>query len=87
MDDQWYVFIVGEDGYAIGHHNPMFRGRDPSLRVDSTGYSYGDELLGAPESGRWLQYVFENPDADGERRNHTRAVLHDELVFASGWYE
>ena len=87
VDDQWYVFIVDEDGYTVGHHNPMFRGRDPSLRVDSTGYFYGDELLGSPESGRWLQYVFENPDADGERRKHTWAVLHDGLIFASGWYE
>ncbi len=87
VDDQWYVFIIDEDGYTIGHHNPMFRGRDPSLRVDSTGYFYGDELLGASESGRWLQYVFENPDADGERRKHTWAVLHDGLIFGSGWYE
>ena len=87
VDDQWYVFIIDEDGYTIGHHNPMFRGRDPSLRVDSTGYFYGDDLLGAPESGRWVQYVFENPDTGGERRKHTWAVLHDGLIFASGWYQ
>ena len=27
VDDQWYVFIIDEDGYTVGHHNPMFRGR------------------------------------------------------------
>ncbi len=87
VDGQWYVFIVDEDGYTIGHHNPAFRGRDPSLRVDSTGYFYGDELLGAPESGRWVDYVLLNPDTDDERQKHTWAVRHDGLIFASGWYE
>ena len=37
VDGQWYVFIVDEDGYTIGHHNPAFLGRDPSLRVDLHG--------------------------------------------------
>ena len=87
VDGQWYVFIVGEDGRTIGHHNPMFRGRDPSLRVDSTGYSYGDDLLGATESGRWVDYVLLNPETADERKKHTWAVRHDGLIFASGWYE
>ena len=87
VDGQWYVFIVDEDGYTIGHHNPMFRGRDPSLRVDSTGYFYGDDLLSATESGRWVDYVLLNPETGDERQKHTWAVLHDGLIFASGWYE
>ena len=56
VDGQWYVFIVDEEGYSIGHHNPMFRGRDRSERVDSKGYFYGDDLLSATESGRWVDY-------------------------------
>ncbi len=87
VDGQWYVFIVDEEGYTIGHHNSMFRGRDPSLRVDSTGYFYGDDLLGAPESGRWVDYVLLNPETGDERQKHTWAVRHDGLTFASGWYE
>ena len=87
VDGQWYVFIVDQDGYTIAHHNPVFRGRDPSLRVDSTGYFYGDELLGAPESGRWVDYVLLNPDTGDERQKHTWAVRYDGLIFASGWYE
>ena len=87
VDGQWYVFIVDEDGYTISHHNPMFRGRDPSLRIDSTGYFYGDDLLGATESGRWVDYVLLNPDTGDERQKHTWAVRHDGLIFASGWYE
>ena len=87
VDGQWYVFIVDELGYTIGHHNPMFRNRDPSERVDSTGYFYGDELLGATEAGRWVDYVLLNPETGDERQKHTWAVLHDGLIFASGWYE
>ena len=87
VDGQWYVFIVDEDGYTIAHHNPMFRGRDPSLRVDATGYFYGVDLLGATESGRWVDYVLLNPETGDERQKHTWAVLHDGVIFASGWYE
>ena len=87
VDGQWYAFIVDEDGYTIAHHNEMFIGRDPALRVDSTGYFYGDELLGATESGRWVSYVLLNPETGDERRKHTWAVRHDSLLFGSGWYE
>ena len=87
VDGQWYVFIVDEDGYTISHHNPMLRGRDPALRVDSAGYFYGDDLLGATESGRWVDYVLLNPETGDDRQKHTWAVRHDGLIFASGWYE
>ena len=87
VDGQWYVFIVDEEGYTIGHHNEMFLGRDPSLRVDSTGYFYGDDLRSATESGKWVDYVLLNPETGDERQKHTWAVLHDGLIFASGWYE
>ncbi len=87
VDGQWYIFIVDEDGYTISHHNAMFRGRDPALRVDAVGYFYGDDLLSATESGRWVDYVLLNPETGDERQKHTWAVLHDGLIFASGWYE
>ena len=87
VDGQWYIFIVDEDGYTISHHNPMFRGRDPSLRVDAAGYFYGDDLLGATESGLWVDYVLLNPETGDDRQKHTWAVRHDGLIFASGWYE
>ena len=87
VDGQWYMFIVDENGYTISHHNPMFRGRDPALRVDATGYFYGDDLLGATESGRWVDYVLLNPETGDDRQKHTWAVLYDGLIFGSGWYE
>ena len=87
VDGQWYVFIIDGDGYTISHHNPMFIGRDPSLRIDATGYFYGDDLLSATESGKWVDYVLVNPETGDDRQKHTWAVLHDGLLFGSGWYE
>ncbi len=87
VDGQWYVFIINEDGYTISHHNPQFRNRDPSLRVDAVGYFYGDDLLGATEAGRWVDYVVLNPETGEEQQMHTWAVRHDGLLFCSGWYE
>ena len=76
-----------ETGVTIGHHNPALRDRDPKLRVDATGYFYGDDLLAATESGSWISYVITNPESGDEQRKHTWAVLYDGYIFASGWYE
>ena len=69
VDGQWYVFIVDVEGYTIAHHNPVFLGRDPSLRVDATGYFYGGDLLGATETGRWVDYVLVNPETGDDRQS------------------
>ena len=87
VDGQWYVFIVDENGYTVAHPNPMFVGRDPSLRIDAVGYFYGDDLLSATETGKWVDYVLINPENGDDRQKHTWAVLHDGYIFASGWYE
>ena len=87
VDGRWYVFIVNDEGYTISHYNETLRMRDPSLRVDSTGYFYGDDLRSATESGKWVDYVFRNPASGEEEQKHTWAVKHDGLIFASGWYE
>ena len=86
-DGQWYGFIIDEDGYTISHPNPERIGRDPALRIDSTGYFFGDDVLAATEAGRWVSYVFDNPDTGGEQRKHTWVVRHGGLIFGSGWYE
>ncbi len=87
VDGEWYVFIINEEGFTIGHHNPKLRNRDPSLRVDSTGRFYGDELLGATADGRWVDYFIVNPGTGEDAQKHTWAVKHDGLLFGSGWYE
>ena len=87
VDGTWYVFLVGEDGVTFAHPNPRFIGRDPSLRVDATGYFYGDDLLSATEQGRWVDYVLENPETGESEQKHTWVVRHDGILFGSGWYE
>ena len=87
VDGQWYVFIVNDKGFTIAHHNPKFRNRDPSLRVDSTGRFYGNDLLSATEDGRWVNYFIVNPETGDDMQKHTWTVRHDGLLFASGWYE
>ena len=87
VDGQWYVVIIGEDGYTIAHFNADIRGRDPALRVDSTGYFFGDEMLSAPEEGKWISYLAINPETGNEARKHTWMVRYDGLIFGSGWYE
>ena len=87
VDGQWYVFVIDEDGYTIAHHDDKFVGRDPSLRVDATGYFYGDEMLAATEEGRWVDYVLVNPESGENQQKHTWMVRHDGLLFGSGWCE
>ena len=88
IDGQWYVFIADtETGKSIAHYNPAIRNRDPSERVDSTGYYYGPDLLAAAPSGSWISYVFRDPGTGEERKKHTYAVRHGGYIFASGWYE
>ena len=87
VDGSWYVFIVGEDGRTIAHYQQDRIGRDPALRVDATGYFYGDDILSATEAGKWVSYVFNNPDTGKETRKNAWIVRHDGLLFGSGWYE
>ena len=77
----WYVFIVDEAGYTIAHPRPEIIGRDPSLRVDATGYFYGDDLRAATEDGTWSSYVFLNPATGAEELKHTWAVKRDDPDF------
>ena len=87
VDGQWYVFIIGEDGYTIAHYRPESVGRDPAERVDADGYFYGDDILSATDAGKWVSYVHDKPDTGEITRKHTWIVRHDGLFFGSGWYE
>ncbi len=84
---QWYVFIVDEHGYVIATPNTDLIGRDPALRVDASGYFYGDDLMSATEAGKWISYIFPHPQTGENARKLTWVVRHDGLLFASGFYE
>ena len=47
IDDQWYVFIVDEDGAVISHFNDHVLGENLNgpLGTDANGYTFGPEML------------------------------------------
>ena len=96
IDGQWYVFIVDENDLAIGHPDPDRIGLDLKgwVSTDANGYDFGPEMLSATGAGKWVSYVYQNPESGRLGSDHTGAmqlknawvVKHDGLLFASGWY-
>ena len=95
VDGQWYVFIIDENGLVIGHPDAHRLGLDLKgwVGTDANGYNFGPEMLSATEDGKWVSYVYRNPESGGlgidfdhlELKN-AWVVRHDELLFVSGWY-
>ena len=95
VDGQWYVFIVDEDDLVLAHPNGSLAGLDLKgpLGTDVNGYNFGQEMLSANEEGRWVSYVYENPETRDIGSNFGElqlksawVVRHDGLLFGSGWY-
>ena len=95
IDDQWYVFIVDEDGGVISHFNAHVLGENLNgpLGTDANGYNFGPDMLSATGEGRWVSYVYGNPETRsigtdfGEvQLKNAWVVRHDGLLFGSGWY-
>ena len=96
VDGQWYVFIIDENDKVISHYDAHLIGEDLNgpIGTDANGYNFGPEMLSATEDGKWVSYVFHNPEmADitpGELSQvdlkNVWVVRHDGLLFASGWY-
>ncbi len=93
VDGQWYVFIIDENDLVIGHPDAERRGLDVNgwVGTDANGYNFGPEMLSATEAGKWVSYVYRNPENGGigsgdfELKN-VWVDRHDGLLFASGWY-
>ena len=95
IDGQWYVFIIDENDLVIGHPDAHRLGLDLKgwVGTDANGYNFGPDMLSATEDGKWVSYVYRNPESGGlgidfdhlELKN-VWAVRHDGLLFASGWY-
>ena len=96
IDGQWYVFIVDENDLVIGHPDPHRLGLDLKgwVGTDANGYAFGPEVLSATEDGKWVSYVYRNPESGDLGAGYTGelelknawVVKHDGLLFASGWY-
>ena len=93
IDGQWYVFIIDEDDLVVGHPDPERRGLDLKgwVGTDANGYQFGPEMLSATEEGKWVSYVYRNPESGGigsgnfELKN-AWVTERDGLLFGSGWY-
>ncbi len=93
VDGQWYVFIIDENDLVIGHPDPERLGLDLKewVGTDANGYEFGPEMLAATEEGKWVSYVYRNPESGGigsddfELKN-AWVVKRDGLLFGSGWY-
>ena len=82
----WYIFIVDEDETLIANRDQSLLGK----HIDEVGNTVDWEKfsdLDVTEDGRWVDYLFVNPATGGEGLKHSWVVLHDGLVFGSGWYE
>ena len=95
IDGQWYVFIIDENDLVIAHPDPERRGLDVKgwVGTDANGYEFGPEMLAATEEGKWVSYVYRNPESgdigsgfDDVELKNVWVTKHDGLLFASGWY-
>ena len=96
IDGQWYVFIIDENDKVIGHPDAQRLGLDLKgwVGTDANGYNFGPDMLSATEEGKWVSYVYRNPESGSLGSDHAGAmqlknawvVKHDGLLFASGWY-
>ena len=93
VDGQWYVFIIDENDLVVAHPNAERLGLDVKgwVGTDANGYEFGPEMLSADEVGKWVSYVYRNPESGGigsgdfELKN-VWVERRDGLLFASGWY-
>ncbi len=93
VDGQWYVFIIDENDLVIAHPDPERQGLDLNgwVGTDANGYEFGPAMLAADEGGKWVSYVYRNPESGGigsgdfELKN-VWVERRDGLLFASGWY-
>ena len=86
-----YLFVMDEDYKIIVQPTiPANIGMDirGPTGTDITGKNFGPEFVTTDSQGKWIDYVYLNPAANYTfERKHTWAVRHDNLIFASGWYE
>ncbi len=89
VDGQWYVFIIDQDDLVIGHPDPERLGLDLKgwVGTDANGYEFGPQMLAATEDGKWVSYVYRNPESGGDfELKNAWVKRHDGLLFGSGWY-
>ena len=96
IDGQWYMIILDESGTVLAHYDEHLRGLNLNgpLGTDVNGYEFGPEMLSATASGKWVSYVYRNPEIGSTlsgdlgqlQLKNAWVVRHDDLLFVSGWH-
>ena len=90
VDGQWYGFAVDLDGVVLAHPTvPDNVGQTLHEILGATpeGLAAADEMVTATETGKWVDYVYLNPQSGQQETKHTWIVKRDDILIASGWYE
>ena len=89
VDGQWYVFIADENKTVLAHAAaPDLVGKHASAAIGPNSYPAGSALAAtATESGAWFDYTYANPASAAVETKHSWVIIHDGLIFGSGWYE
>ena len=89
-DGERYVFVLEDraDGlYTVAHATIPDLVGTTRVRIDARGYDYGAAFAATTRAGRWVNYIFLNPDTGQEELKHTWIVRRGDYLFGSGWYE
>ena len=90
VDGERYVFVLEdrEDGiYTVAHATIPDLVGTTRQRIDARGYDYGAAFAATTEAGRWVNYIFLNPETGQEELKHTWIVRRGDYLIGSGWYE
>ena len=88
IDGQWYVFIIDENDTVIGHPESHRLGLDVKgyVGTDANGYNFGPDMLSATEEGKWVSYVYRNPESGGIGPDHAgRHAAQERLGDEAQW--
>ena len=88
IDGQWYVFIANTDILLANAGVPSIVGTSSLDSRGPDGYPIGRHISAVvSEEGTWVDYYWVNPESGQTQTKHSWVVLHDDLIFGSGWYE
>ena len=83
--------VITSNTPVLANSSPDLEVGTPSVDDDTNRYRFGPEMLSATEDGKWVSYVYRNPEGGDlgtgafELKN-VWVARHDGLLFASGWY-
>ena len=90
VDGTWYMFLGEEESSALIANAafPDLVGLTADQVRGPNGYPIGEVIAAvADEDGAWVDYTFTNPVSGNVETKHSWVILHDGILFGSGWYE